>query len=64
MKRLKKFFKNFRNEPTVIFENSEKEKDQHIDGICRFKLMLNSKTGKYEKVLVYNAEELTREEHN
>ena len=64
MKRLKKFFKNFRTESPIVVDTPDEEKDQYIAGMCRFKLMLNHKTGKYEKVLVYHAEELTREEHN
>ena len=64
MKWTKKIFNKNIDEKAIVFEVQDDEKHKNINDICRFKLMLNHKTGKYEKVLVYHADELTRDKNN
>lgn len=57
-KKFKKNFSNFNQNTSSPSSN----KDKNIDRICRFKLMFNHATGRYEKVLVYQVHELIEDE--
>ncbi len=62
MKKIKKFFKKKSPDLGKNHTSQQDDKDNNIDRICRFKLMFNHATGKYEKVFVYQLYELSEDE--
>mgnify|MGYP003662544577 CR=1 FL=1 len=62
MKKLKNFFRKKEANSTKNSKSQTEDRENNIDHIFRFKLMLNRTTGKYEKVLVYHIDELSEDE--
>tara|TARA_A100001037_G_C14523392_1_gene359777 strand:+ start:67 stop:258 length:192 start_codon:yes stop_codon:yes gene_type:complete len=62
MKKKKKNFNKKAPHSSKKIEDSTEDKDNNIDTICRFKLLFNEETGKYEKVAVYQLDELSEDE--
>ena len=62
MKKIKNFFKKKDHNSSKKTKSQTEDREKNIDYIFRFKLMLNQTTGKYEKVLVYNVDELSENE--
>ena len=61
MKKIKKIFKKKLEHLDKKPQSLVEDKDNNIDHICRFKLMFNQATGKYEKILVYKLDELSED---
>ena len=62
MKKIKKIFNKKIENSSKNTKTQIEDRENNINHIFRFKLMLNHKTGKYEKVLVYHLDELSEDE--